>query len=123
MATAVAPARSRPAPRAPREAPVAPRPQPRARARPRVTGGVVWILLVAVLLAGIVALNVAVLGLNMEIDRLDGEKERLRAEHAVLASELSTAAASGRIEAYATRRLGLVDPVQTTYIRLGGAGR
>jgi cell division protein FtsL len=84
-----------------------------------VTGGVVWILLVAVLLAGIVALNVAVLGLNMEVDRLDGERERLRAEHAVLASELSSAAAAGRIEAYATRRLGLVDPVQTTYIRLG----
>ena len=78
-----------------------------------------WILVVGTLLAGIVALNVAVLGSNMEVERLDVERERLRAENAVLSSELSSAAAAGRIEALATRRLGLVDPVQTTYVRLG----
>jgi cell division protein FtsL len=80
---------------------------------------VLWILVVGTLLAGIVALNVAVLGLNMEVERLDVEKERLKADNAVLSSELSSAAAAGRIESLATRRLGLVDPVQTTYVRLG----
>ena len=118
MATAAAHAHARPRPRpGGAEAPRA-RPAPRARARPQVRAGVLWILVVALLLAGIVALNVAVLGLNMKIERLDGAKEKLRAEHAVLASELSSAAAAGRIEAYAARRLGLVAPVQTTYVRV-----
>jgi cell division protein FtsL len=80
--------------------------------------GVLWILVVAALLAGIVALNVAVLGLNMEVERLDVEKEKLKAENAVLSSELSSAAAAGRIEVLATRRLGLVDPIETTYVQL-----
>jgi hypothetical protein len=79
---------------------------------------VAWILLVGALLAGIVALNVAVLGLNMEVERLDGQRDNLRAENAVVVSELSSAAAAGRIEALATRRLGLVPPVETTYVRL-----
>ena len=119
MATAAARAPARPQPQ-PRPRGVVPRTRPdsRARSRPQVRAGVLWILVVAVLLAGIVALNVAVLGLNMRIQRLDGDAEKLRAEHAVLASELSSAAASGRIEAYATRRLGLVAPVQTTYVRV-----
>src|SRR5205085_10512058 len=57
-----------PAPR-PKPKPAAQK-RPRPAARRRVTGGVVWIVFVAVLLTGIVALNVAVLRLNVQLDRL-----------------------------------------------------
>jgi cell division protein FtsL len=92
-----------------------------ARGRGRLTGGVVWIGIVAGLLAGVVALNVAVLQLNLRMDRVNDERARLRAEDAALQSELSSASASGRIEALAHRRLGVVsaDPAQTTYVDLG----
>jgi cell division protein FtsL len=79
----------------------------------------VWILVVAALLAGIVALNVALLRLNVESERLDAEQERLAAQHDLLISELSRAAAAGRIEAVAVGKLGLERPVETTYVRLG----
>jgi cell division protein FtsL len=84
---------------------------------------VLWIVIVAVLLAGIVALNVAVLGLNMEVERLDTEKERIQSQTAEIATELSSAAASGRVEAAARSRLGLVDPSQTTYVQVTRRGR
>lgn len=98
------------------------RPAPRRRSVPerRVAGGVAWIGLVAVLLAGVVALNVAVLRLNMRLDELGRERDGLRAENAELATGLSRAAAAGRIENLASKRLGLVpaQPDQTTYVRL-----
>ncbi len=98
-----------------------PRPSRRQAARGRLRGGVVWIVVVAVLLAGVVALNVAVLQLNLRMDRLNSERGRLRAENATLQSQLSSSSASGRIEALARRSLGVVeaDPAQTTYVRLG----
>ena len=70
------------------------------------------------LLHGLVALNVAVLQLNIEAERLDAKREKLATENEVLASELSSVAAAWRIEALATRKLGLVPPVETTYLRL-----
>jgi cell division protein FtsL len=111
-------------------APVAqprPRPKPAAQKRPRpaarrrVTGGVLWIVFVAVLLTGIVALNVAVLRLNVELDRLSRERANLRAENAVLQSQLSTAASSQRIQDLAKKRLGLrpADQSSTVYVDLG----
>ncbi|HEU4448385.1 MAG TPA: hypothetical protein VFR63_00210 [Gaiellaceae bacterium] len=72
----------------------------------------------AALLGGIVALNVGVLRLSMEAERLDAERTELSARRDVLSAELSRAAAAGRIEAIAVRRLGLVRPEQTTYVRL-----
>jgi cell division protein FtsL len=97
------------------------RPAPRAAPRERrVTGGVFWIAAVAVLLAGVVATNVAVLRLNMTLDRLGRERANLRAESAALSSQLSSAAAAPRIQSLAARRLGLVQATadQTTYVRL-----
>lgn len=90
---------------------------PRARARPRVRIGVLWIVIIGTLLAGIVALNVAVLGLNMKSDRLDGRISELQTRRAQLQSELSSAAAAGRIEA-AAAQLGLVPPLETRYVHL-----
>lgn len=102
--------RARPAPRT--------RPTPRAQARPRLARWVVWIAVVAALLAGIVALNVAALQLRMQRGRLQSEIVQIRAENAAIEAELSAAAAVGRVEAAARGRLGLVEPVETTYLRL-----
>ena len=70
------------------------------------------------LLAGVVALNVAVLRLNVQLDELAREHSQLRAGNAVLRSQLSSAAASGRIAAIAGRELGLVPAEDETYIDL-----
>ena len=114
---------------APARAPARPRAKPKAKARPApkrsarprqrgVAGGVAWIVVAGVLLAGIVALNVAVLRLNVKLDRLNTDREQLRGGNAALASQLSSAAASPRIENLAKLRLGLVpaDPTTTTYL-------
>jgi cell division protein FtsL len=81
---------------------------------------VIWIALLAVLLAGVVALNVAVLRLNMRYDKLGRTKVDLVARNAELQSELSSAAATQRIQQQAHSRLGLVaaNPDTTKYIRL-----
>jgi cell division protein FtsL len=102
------------------EAPAA-RSAPRVVARERrVTGGVVWIAMIAALLAGVVATNVAVLRLNLTLDRLGRDRADLRAENAALSSQLSSAAASPRIQTMAAGRLGLVQATseQTTYVRI-----
>lgn len=118
MASAAARAEPRRAPR-PKPRPE-PRRAPRSRAapRPRVAGSVVWIFVIATLLAGIVALNVAVLRLNMQSEELDVERAELIAKRDGLEAELSQAAAAGRIEAMALNRYGLTEPVETTYVRL-----
>ena len=108
-------ARVLPAPRA------KPRPKPRAARKPaprrRVAGGVVWIGLVAVLLAGVVALNVAVLRLNVQLDHTQSERNQLRADNAQLNTDIAARAASGRIIALANGRLGLT-PATPDYLDL-----
>jgi cell division protein FtsL len=123
MAVAAA---AKPARKAASRAKPKPRAAPRRPARSRgVTGGVVWIVFVATLLAGVVALNVAVLRLNVQLDQLAREKRELRAGNNELASQLAAVEASGRIETLARSRLGLVpaQPDQTTYVTLGRSGR
>jgi len=90
-----------------------------------VAGGMLWIVAVGVLLAGIVAVNVLVLQLNMQLDGLSRERAELRADNALLRSRLSSASANTRIETQATTRLGLqpADPATTTYIRLAPAAK
>jgi cell division protein FtsL len=90
-----------------------------------VAGGVVWIVFLSALLAGVVALNVAVLRLNVELDGLAREKQELRAGNNELASRLAGLEASGRVQALARKQLGLVpaEPDQTTYITLDPASR
>jgi cell division protein FtsL len=81
---------------------------------------VLWIVLFAALLAGVVAVNVAVLRLNVELDRTGRERSQLKADVAALRSELSSTAATSRIQRVATDELGLVDadPETTTYVTL-----
>jgi hypothetical protein len=118
---APAPARpySPPKPRPqPARRPARPRAAPRTRSRPQVAGGVFWIAIVALLLAGIVALNVAALRLNVQVEQLDGQRAKLAAKRDALQTELSTAVAAGRVEGLAINRLGLVAPDSTTYLEL-----
>jgi hypothetical protein len=72
------------------------------------------------LLAGVVALNVAVLRLNLQSDELAEERARLRAESAELSSKLAVRAASARTSSLARIRLGLeqADPGTTTYLNV-----
>jgi cell division protein FtsL len=83
-------------------------------------GGVFWIVLLAVLLAGVVAVNVAVLRLNLQLDEAGRERTELSTDIPRLRSEISSAAATTRIERLAEGELGLyeVEPEDTTYIQL-----
>jgi cell division protein FtsL len=97
------------------------RSKPRAvRRQRRVSGGVLWIAIVAGLLAGVVATNVAVLRLNMKLDRLGRERADLRAQNAELSSQLSSAASAPRIQRLAAKQLGWVQATsdQTSYYKL-----
>jgi hypothetical protein len=119
-----APAR-RPRPRAaPRPRP---KPKPRARAarRPGLLGGVVWIVVLAGLLGGIVALNVAVLQLNQRLERAQDRAVELRAANLALSGQLSSAGSAPQVVSVASGRLGLVpaSPDQTAYVDLGAAHR
>lgn len=87
-----------------------------------MAGGAVWIVLMAVLLTGVVALNVAVLRLNLNFEDLAQERARLRAENAELSLKLATRVSSPRTRSLAERALGLAsaDPSTTTYLDLSG---
>jgi cell division protein FtsL len=105
-------------------APPIPRARParasrRAHGR-RVTGGIVWISVLGVLLAGVVAVNVAVLRVNMSVNRLDKAELRLQAENQALASQVSSAGSAQRIET-AARKFHLVQAPasDTSYLDLG----
>jgi cell division protein FtsB len=94
--------------------------QPRkAASTRRVAGGAVWIVLMGVLLAGVVALNVAVLRLNLRLDTLTQERAELRAENADLSSKLAVRASSPRTRTLAIRTLGVVE-ADTIYLQLSG---
>jgi cell division protein FtsL len=85
-----------------------------------MAGGVVWIGIIGALLAGVVAMNVAVLRLNMKLDHLGRERADLRAQNAALSVQLSSAASAPRIQGLAAKRLGYVQatPDQTSYLTI-----
>jgi cell division protein FtsL len=104
------------------EAPILARPRPRRAAtsvpRRRLAGSVVWIVVLAVLLVGIVALNVAVLRLNMQIEQLGEQRVRLEAENALLSSKVSSTVAPACIEQKARTKLGLQPAGDPSYVEL-----
>ena len=81
--------------------------------------------MLAVLLAGVVAVNVAVLQLNLQLDELGRERVQLRADTHRLSSQLSSASANARIESQARTKLGLVraDPALTEHVQLAPSRR
>lgn len=110
-----------PAPARRRARPVAaPKPRTRTRRRTRrVTPGILWISAFALLLAGVVAVNVAVLRANVAVNNLDQKQVELQNENAALSSQVSSAIASIRIE-QAARHFGLVPAAaaDTSYLDL-----
>ena len=112
-----APARKRARPRDLDQKRARPAPRRRAKAKGGVAGGLAWIVVAGVLLAGIVALNVAVLRLNIRLDHLNTESNQLRADNAALGAQLSATVSSPRIQALAKAR-GYVpaDPTTIGYV-------
>jgi cell division protein FtsL len=101
------------------------RPRARPARRPKsasrlLAGGVLWIVVFALVLAGVVAVNVTVLRLNLQLDGVSRERTQLRADIAELRSQLSSSAATFEVERVARDELGLVqaDPDVTTFVRL-----
>jgi cell division protein FtsL len=87
----------------------------RKRTQARARGGILWIAVSGILLAGVVFVNVAVLRLNLSLDSTNSERTKLRAENAVLQSELSQELASAHIETRAAKEFGLTYSDQSTY--------
>jgi cell division protein FtsL len=81
-------------------------------------------ILFALLLFGVVAVNVAVLRAHVAVSRLDEQRAKLEARNQALASELSAASSAPRIEA-AARRLGLIQASagNTSYLDLAARRR
>jgi cell division protein FtsL len=92
--------------------------RPAAAPRTRTFGGVLWIVVFAAILGGVVAVNVAVLQLNVRLDGLSRERVQLRADNARLSSEISRAGADARIESQARNRLGLGPAEVTEFVDL-----
>ena len=88
-------------------------------------GGIVWIVALATLLTGVVAVNVAVLRQNMQLESYGSERAQLLNQNVELSSQLSQASSPSHIERLANKKLGLVKvgSDQTTYIRLGAGGK
>jgi cell division protein FtsB len=101
----------------PKRRPARARPKAPARSRRRqvnrrVRLPIVWMTVFALLLAGVVAVNVAVLRAHVAVSNLDQERAKLEAQNQELASRLSAASSAPRIEA-AARRLGFVQAPAT----------
>ena len=97
------------------------RPRPRRRPRTRPTrGGILWIAVGGILLAGVVFVNVAVLQLNLRLDSANAERSKLLGDTAALQTQYARLMSSPRISAAATKRLGLQyeDPSQYVYVDL-----
>jgi cell division protein FtsL len=103
-----------------------PRSRPRTKARSRkrtqarARGGILWIAISGILLAGVVFVNVAVLQLNLSLDKTNTERSKLVAENAALQSQYSSLVASQAIQKEAVKQFGLVyqDPSQYGYLNL-----
>jgi hypothetical protein len=99
----------------------------RSRRKPtqrRVRAHIVWMILFALLLAGVVAINVAVLRAHVAVSHLDQERADLQAQNQALASQLSAANSAPRVAA-AAHRFGMVQApaADTTYLVLPSGRR
>ena len=119
---------AQPAP-APRRRSAAARPKAPVRSRRkqahrRVRGHIVWMTLFAILLFGVVAVNVAVLRAHVAVSKLEQERAQIAAHNQALASALSAANSAPRIEA-AARRLNLIQAPggSQSYVDLTPHGR
>ncbi len=117
-----APARApaRPRRRADPQAPVAvPRRARRARPRRLSIGGAAWVIILAALLGGIVALNVAALRDSIEVNRLQARAEQLANENQLAQNQVTSLSSPVAIGIEAGK-LGMhpADPNTTRYVTL-----
>ena len=84
-----------------------------------------WIVFLATLLTGVVAINVAVLRQNMQLESYSTERTQLREQNIELGSRLSQVSSPSHIARVAQLRLGLTlaGPERTTYIQLNAGGK
>jgi cell division protein FtsL len=104
-------------PRRPAPARARPKAQQRQRRGFRVRASLVWMVLFAVLLVGVVAVNVAVLRAHVSVNDLDAKIAQRQHKIAELESRYASATAAPRIEA-AARRAGLIPApgLNTSYL-------
>jgi len=87
--------------------------------RSPVTPGVLWVLVIATLLGGVVALNVGALRNSIGASRLEGEAAALRSQNSALEAQISGGTLSGRINALAASYgMVQVQPGRNDYLRL-----
>jgi hypothetical protein len=91
----------------------------KSKPRPRARGGILWIALSGILLAGVVFVNVAVLRLNISLDSANQQRVKLRGQNAALSSELASALASPRIQNQARSEDGLEPATTIHYLNVG----
>jgi hypothetical protein len=98
--------------------------RPAALARPRagrspVAPGVLWVLLIAALLGGIVALNVGALRNSISASKIEGQEAALRSQNDQLRSLVAQRSGTGLINADAAR-YGMIwsQPLRSDYLRL-----
>ncbi|HKC77552.1 MAG TPA: hypothetical protein VKB70_04110 [Gaiellaceae bacterium] len=81
-------------------------------------------ILFALLLAGVVAINVAVLRAHVAVTQLDQQRAQLQAQNQALASQLSAASSAPRVEAAALRFGMILAPAtDTSYLMLPSGSR
>ena len=112
-----APARGRAAAAQPREVR-----QTRPRRRRVTAGGLVWVALLAALMFGIVAVNVAALRGSIDVNKMRAQVQQLEEQNRALRArgiDLSNPAAIGQ----QAKKLGMVqaDAIHTRHVRLPGA--
>ena len=99
-----------------------PRRESKARAgkrrQARTRGGIVWIAVSGILLAGVVFVNVAVLQLNLSLDKTNTERSKLLADNAALQSQYSSLVASQAIKDEAVKQFGLVYRDPSGYVNV-----
>jgi hypothetical protein len=83
-----------------------------------------WVLLLATLFGGIVALNVGALRSSIAASRIDGEAAALRSQNADIESNIASRSGYGRISELA-RQEGMVQvqPSRRNYLRLHPGAR
>jgi hypothetical protein len=95
-----------------------PRPRSRKRAQARTRGGILWIAVSGILLAGVVFVNVAVLQLNLSLDKTNTQRSKLIAQNAALQSHYSALVASRAIQQEAVKQFGLVYRGPSGYVNV-----
>jgi len=99
-------------------APAKPKAQKRQRRTFRVRASLVWMVVFALLLVGVVTLNVAVLQANVSGNGIDTKIAQVKQENAALASQYSRVRAAPRVEKAALRD-GLIPAPSPSYVDLG----